>query len=422
MSWASERMTPRARSASISATSTDGSSTTPLPMTQVFPAWRMPLGMRVRIVFSPPTTRVCPALFPPWNRTTTWACWVSRSTTLPFPSSPHWAPTTTTFGMVGPGPIARAPAGDNGRRIRSRAPRRPDDRRAAASVWTQGQRGLESASQRRQLHGRLGNPAELRLVPVEREHRGADLAILAHPPMERLEHHRRRPARLAARSRHEQDGGVPAVSGEEQVERALHRAGAQLHPERHRGRPDEPVGERPERRPEAAEGRDQPERLGLGDASAPPSRRRRRARSRAIRRPMRRGEAPRGDGAHRRAAHPGASGRAASPTAPAPGSRWPSRNRSWKRRVHPSSGTSASTGTSATPGRTRAGSSRRSAERVRAGSTSGGVAAGAGGSGGNAASSTRRTRGRTSGVSSTGSTQAHHARGPPLPGMPERTR
>ena len=46
MSCASERMTPRARSASISATSTEGSSTTPLPMTHVFPAWRMPLGMR----------------------------------------------------------------------------------------------------------------------------------------------------------------------------------------------------------------------------------------------------------------------------------------------------------------------------------------------------------------------------------------
>src|ERR1700687_3653818 len=55
--------------------------------------------MRWRTVFSPPTTSVCPALFPPWNRTTTCACSVSKSTTLPFPSSPHCAPTTTTFGI-----------------------------------------------------------------------------------------------------------------------------------------------------------------------------------------------------------------------------------------------------------------------------------------------------------------------------------
>ena len=43
-SWPFERMTPRARRASISATSTAGSRTTPLPMTQVFPHGRMPLG------------------------------------------------------------------------------------------------------------------------------------------------------------------------------------------------------------------------------------------------------------------------------------------------------------------------------------------------------------------------------------------
>src|SRR3954469_20351686 len=45
-------------------------------------------------------TRVWPALWPPWNRTTTSACSDSQSTILPLPSSPHWAPTTTTFAIV----------------------------------------------------------------------------------------------------------------------------------------------------------------------------------------------------------------------------------------------------------------------------------------------------------------------------------
>src|SRR5580692_4130276 len=42
-------------------------------------------------------TRVWPALWPPWKRTTMSACSDNQSTILPFPSSPHWAPTTTTF-------------------------------------------------------------------------------------------------------------------------------------------------------------------------------------------------------------------------------------------------------------------------------------------------------------------------------------
>ena len=42
-------------------------------------------------------TSVCPALCPPWKRTTPCACSVSQSTTLPLPSSPHWVPMTTTF-------------------------------------------------------------------------------------------------------------------------------------------------------------------------------------------------------------------------------------------------------------------------------------------------------------------------------------
>src|SRR3954451_13118110 len=57
----------------------------------------MPLGIRCSAVFTPLITRVWPALWPPWKRTTPWAISVSQSTTLPLPSSPHWVPTTTTL-------------------------------------------------------------------------------------------------------------------------------------------------------------------------------------------------------------------------------------------------------------------------------------------------------------------------------------
>src|SRR5688500_10922220 len=39
---------------------------------------------------------VCPAFAPPWYRTTQSARSAITSTSFPFPSSPHWAPTTTT--------------------------------------------------------------------------------------------------------------------------------------------------------------------------------------------------------------------------------------------------------------------------------------------------------------------------------------
>src|SRR6185436_3194415 len=44
-------------------------------------------------------TSVCPALWPPWKRTTTSARALSQSTILPLPSSPHWAPMTATFAI-----------------------------------------------------------------------------------------------------------------------------------------------------------------------------------------------------------------------------------------------------------------------------------------------------------------------------------
>src|SRR5215468_10449901 len=57
----------------------------------------MPDGIRRSTVFFAPMTSVCPALCPPWKRTTPSACSVNQSTTLPLPSSPHWVPITTTF-------------------------------------------------------------------------------------------------------------------------------------------------------------------------------------------------------------------------------------------------------------------------------------------------------------------------------------
>src|SRR5258708_23133045 len=61
------------------------------------PFLRMSEGTRCGTVFLPPIARVCPALCPPWNRTTPCAWSVSQSTTFPLPSSPHWVPMTTRF-------------------------------------------------------------------------------------------------------------------------------------------------------------------------------------------------------------------------------------------------------------------------------------------------------------------------------------
>src|ERR1700757_3907325 len=65
-------------------------------MRQRTPWRRIPEGMSDSTVRRPPLTRVWPALWPPWKRATAAARSVSRSTTLPLPSSPHWVPMTTT--------------------------------------------------------------------------------------------------------------------------------------------------------------------------------------------------------------------------------------------------------------------------------------------------------------------------------------
>src|SRR5579875_2302187 len=60
----------------------------------------MPLGIRCSLNTSSPRTIVWPALLPPWKRTTACARSASMSVTLPLPSSPHWAPTTTIPGTT----------------------------------------------------------------------------------------------------------------------------------------------------------------------------------------------------------------------------------------------------------------------------------------------------------------------------------
>ncbi len=47
-----------------------GETTTPLPMKHFLPGCMIPEGMRRTIVFLPSITSVCPALWPPWKRTT----------------------------------------------------------------------------------------------------------------------------------------------------------------------------------------------------------------------------------------------------------------------------------------------------------------------------------------------------------------
>ncbi len=100
-SRASTPLTPRASSPSISRKSASGDTTTPLPITEVAPGVRMPEGSRWVAYFSPFTTMVWPALWPPLVRTTKSMVSVvaRRSVAFPLPSSPHWAPRTMMAGI-----------------------------------------------------------------------------------------------------------------------------------------------------------------------------------------------------------------------------------------------------------------------------------------------------------------------------------
>src|SRR5262245_23611741 len=68
-------------------------------MTDSLPSRTTPDGSRESLYVAPSMTRVWPALWPPWKRTTMSACSDSQSTILPLPSSPHCDPTTTTFAI-----------------------------------------------------------------------------------------------------------------------------------------------------------------------------------------------------------------------------------------------------------------------------------------------------------------------------------
>src|SRR3546814_1459762 len=84
-------------SSDVCSSDLQGSTTTPLPMMESLVERTTPEGSSESLNTSPPMTRVCPALCPPWKRTTTSARSDSQSTILPLPSSPHWDPTTTTL-------------------------------------------------------------------------------------------------------------------------------------------------------------------------------------------------------------------------------------------------------------------------------------------------------------------------------------
>src|SRR6202047_3578550 len=92
--------TPFSAILAISARKAQGSTTTPLPITDILSGRTTPEGKRLSLYSTLPMTSVWPALWPPWKRTTTSARCDSQSTILPLPSSPHWAPTTATFAML----------------------------------------------------------------------------------------------------------------------------------------------------------------------------------------------------------------------------------------------------------------------------------------------------------------------------------
>src|SRR5262245_46315503 len=75
-----------------------GSTTVPPPITLFLPGRRTPEGTNWSTKRRSSTTMVCPAFGPPEYRATTSTQGATRSTTFPFPSSPHWAPTITMLG------------------------------------------------------------------------------------------------------------------------------------------------------------------------------------------------------------------------------------------------------------------------------------------------------------------------------------
>src|SRR5579885_2327316 len=129
---------PCLSSCAISSSSACGSTTTPLPMTESLPSRTTPEGRSESLNTALPMTKVWPALWPPWKRTTMSACSDSQSTILPLPSSPHCDPTTTTFAMnddslPAPGHLKPGAAGQVHSRIMDREGRSKAKRPPAAA-------------------------------------------------------------------------------------------------------------------------------------------------------------------------------------------------------------------------------------------------------------------------------------------------
>ena len=66
-------LTPTPSKYSISSNKAFGSTTTPLPITFNLSSYKIPDGIKCNLYSLSPTTTVWPALFPPWNLTTTLA-------------------------------------------------------------------------------------------------------------------------------------------------------------------------------------------------------------------------------------------------------------------------------------------------------------------------------------------------------------
>lgn len=85
---------------SSSRSSTHGSITIPSPRTRLQCGVGRPDGIWCSFSVVSPITIVWPALLPPWNRTVQPNLGANWSMAFPFPSSPHWAPSTTVAGTV----------------------------------------------------------------------------------------------------------------------------------------------------------------------------------------------------------------------------------------------------------------------------------------------------------------------------------
>src|SRR5690348_14705266 len=164
----SRTLMPAFSTFSISRSRSGHDSTTPLPIRHATPSRMIPDGIRLSAIFWPLMTSVCPALWPPWKRTTACTLSVSRSTTLPFPSSPHWAPMTTTvlpISVLGTQSQQFIEVGGEARR----RPRHPE--LAADAIVTPAARQLAAVARRegREHHaGLVAVAAQLGQVHVHR--------------------------------------------------------------------------------------------------------------------------------------------------------------------------------------------------------------------------------------------------------------